>query len=167
MNERDELGDQLVPDYLTAVAEGDDFGWPHTYWGGVPDPRVDQENRATRQPRTPDYALGAHTASLGLAFYTHAAIPALRNTALIGQHGSWNRRQPSGYKVVAVRFEAGQPTGLPVDVLTGFLDEHRRARGRPAGVAVDRNGAIYVADDAGNTVWRLAPSAGHTAPTDR
>ncbi len=160
VNERDELGDQLVPDYLTAVAEGDDFGWPHTYWGGVRDPRVDTSGDVAREPSTPDYALGAHTASLGLAFTNQRTIPALQSAALIGQHGSWNRSQPSGYKVVAVRFEAGIPTGLPFDVLTGFLNEHGQARGRPAGVSIDARGAIYVADDVGNTVWRLAPPSG-------
>lgn len=155
VNERDELGDQLVPDYMTSVKAGDFFGWPWFYWGDKLDPRLSPPESA--QPgRTPSYALGAHTASLGLAFYHHDAIAALNNCALIGQHGSWNRSQPAGYKVVAVCFEAGAPAGKPIDVLTGFLNDRGQARGRPAGVAVDSRGGILVADDAGNTIWRVS-----------
>lgn len=156
VNERDELGDQLVPDYLTSVNPGDFFGWPWFYWGGKVDPRLAPP--ASMQPgRAPNYALGAHTASLGLAFYTHYAISDLQDCALIGQHGSWNRSQPAGYKVVAVCFEAGVPKGQPRDVLTGFLNASGEAQGRPAGVAVNSQGDIFVADDAGNTVWRVSP----------
>jgi glucose/arabinose dehydrogenase len=161
VNERDELGDQLVPDYLTAVAEGDFFGWPWFYWGDRADPRLTAP-QSIEPGRAPDYALGAHTASLGLAFYDHDEIPALRNCALVGQHGSWNRREPAGYKVVAVCFSSGKPEGEPIDILTDFLNDRGQARGRPVGVAVDASGNILVADDAGNTIWRVS-AEGHSA----
>lgn len=158
VNERDELGSDLVPDYLTSVKDGDFFGWPWSYWGQVIDTRVSPENpERVASARKPDYALGAHTASLGLAFYEHPAIPRFRNGALIGQHGSWNRRPHSGYKVVFVPFEQGQPTGKPLDVLSGFLSEDETALGRPAGVNVGLNGEIFVADDVGNIIWRVTP----------
>ena len=160
VNERDELGDQLVPDYMTSVKAGDFFGWPWFYWGGELDPRLSPPE-SVQPGRTPNYALGAHTASLGLAFYQHDAIAAFNNCALIGQHGSWNRSQPAGYKVVAVCFDAGMAVGKPIDVLTGFLNDRGQARGRPAGVAVDSRGGILVADDAGNTIWRVS-AASHT-----
>lgn len=158
-NERDELGSDIVPDYLTLVQFGGFYGWPWYYWGGVPDGRPkdpDTEELAQYVVR-PDYALGAHTASLGLAFAEGAKLgPQFANGAFIGQHGSWNRSPLSGYKVVFVRFANGRPTGLPRDVLTGFLDPSGRAHGRPVGVVIDRSGALLVADDVGNAVWRVS-----------
>ena len=157
VNERDELGDQLVPDYLTEVEEGAFYGWPYSYWGDNVDLRVTPQQPAlVAQARRPDYALGAHTASLGLAFYSHTAIPSLQGAAIIGQHGSWNRALPSGYKVIAVPFDDGQPTGSPKDLLVGFLNSDAQAQGRPVGVAVDSQGAILVADDVGNIIWRIS-----------
>jgi glucose/arabinose dehydrogenase len=158
VNERDELGDDLVPDYLTSVREGGFYGWPYSYWGQHVDARV-QPQRPDRvaEAIAPDYALGAHTASLGLAFYDGDALPArYHGGAFIGQHGSWNRSVPSGYKVVFVRFENGRPTGLPDDVLSGFLDADGKAQGRPVGVGIDRRGALLVADDVGNCIWRVS-----------
>jgi glucose/arabinose dehydrogenase len=158
VNERDELGDDLVPDYMTSVRDGEFFGWPWSYFGAHVDPRVeparpDQVARA----RKPDYALGAHTASLGLAFYDGGLLPArYRGGAFVGQHGSWNRRPPVGYQVVFVPFAAGRPAGAMEPVLTGFLVDGK-ARGRPVGVAVAGDGAVLVADDVGNVVWRIAP----------
>lgn len=157
VNERDELGDQLVPDYLAAVGDGDFFGWPYSYWGQTVDERVQPQNpELVATARAPDYALGAHTASLGLAFYDHDAISDYRGGALIGQHGSWNRDPRSGYKVVFVPFTAGRPEGEMRDVLTGFLSDEGEAYGRPAGVIVTADGAILVADDVGNTIWRVS-----------
>jgi len=157
VNERDELGDQLVPDYLTEVEQGAFYGWPYSYWGSNVDQRVaPQMPELVAQARMPDYALGAHTASLGLAFYTHSAIPTLAGSAVIGQHGSWNRAQPSGYKVIAVNFDDGKPVGAPIDLLSGFLNSEGEAQGRPVGVAVNGQGAILVADDVGNIIWRVA-----------
>jgi glucose/arabinose dehydrogenase len=158
VNERDELGGDLVPDYMTSVRDGGFYGWPYSYFGQhvdarVEPPRPDLVSRAI----VPDYALGPHTASLGLAYTTSNALtPPLQRGMFVGQHGSWNRRPRSGYKVIFVPFEGGQPSGPPVDVLTGFLDEQRDvAYGRPVGVAVDATGALLVADDVGNTVWRV------------
>ncbi len=157
VNERDELGNDLVPDYLTSVREGDFFGWPWSYFGQHLDPRVaPQRPDAVARARAPDYALGAHTASLGLAFYDASGLPArYRGGAFIGQHGSWNREPRSGYQVVFVPFADGRPSGMMEPVLTGFLDADGQARGRPVGVAVDATGALLVADDVGNIVWRL------------
>ena len=159
VNERDELGGDLVPDYLTSVRDGGFYGWPYSYYGQhidarVEPPRPDLVARAI----VPDYALGPHTASLGLAYSTSNALtPPLQRGMFVGQHGSWNRRPRSGYKVIFVPFENGQPaSGPPLDVLTGFLDEQRDvAYGRPVGVAVDASGGLLVADDVGNTVWRV------------
>ena len=159
VNERDELGSDLVPDYLTSVRDGGFYGWPYSYYGQnvdarVTPPRPDLVARAI----VPDYALGNHTASLGLVFYQGRLLPArYSGGAFIGQHGSWNRDPPSGYKVIFVPFANGQPAGPPVDVLTGFLDAGGNARGRPVGVAVDRTGALLVADDVGNKIWRVTP----------
>lgn len=159
VNERDEIGSDLVPDYMTSVQEGGFYGWPYSYFGQHVDvraqpPRPDLVAKAI----VPDYALGPHTASFGLVFHEGADWPErFRNGAFIGQHGSWNRRPPSGYKVIFVPFSAGKPSGPPVDVLTGFLDAEGNARGRPVGLTFDRTGALLVADDAGNTVWRVAP----------
>jgi len=159
VNERDELGAQLVPDYLTSVRDGDFFGWPWTWWGDHVDERAPRPAQTPPVPRKPDYALGAHTASLGLAFYDASAIDDLQGDAIIGQHGSWNRSPRAGYKVIAVDFEDGQPQGSPRDLLTGFLNAEGEARGRPVGVAVAGDGSILVADDVGNTVWRISPAA--------
>ncbi|MBZ8141989.1 sorbosone dehydrogenase [Rubrivivax gelatinosus] len=160
VNERDELGSDLVPDYLTSVREGGFYGWPWRWWGRHVDSRVEQP-ASLPEVLVPDYALGAHVAALGLAAARGAAVTTPLGGAtdgmFIGQHGSWNRRPPSGYKVVFVPFVGGRPSGQPVDVLTGFLDEEGQARGRPVGVAVDRRGALLVADDVGNVVWRVAP----------
>jgi len=161
VNERDMLGDDLVPDYLTRVRGGDFYGWPYSYWGGHLDPRVTpQRPDLVARAIAPDYALGAHVAALGLAFYTANAFPAhYRGGAFIGMHGSWNRSRYAGYKVVYVPFENGMPSGPPEDFLTGFMHDPQNgiAYGRPVGVAVDRTGALLVADDAGDTIWRVAP----------
>ena len=165
VNERDELGSDLVPDYLTSVRDGGFYGWPYSYYGQhvdtrVQPPRPDLVARAIK----PDYALGAHVAPLGLAFYQGDLLSArYAGGAFIGLHGSWNRRPRSGYKVVFVPFAEGRPSGLPEDILTGFVDSDGKARGRPVGVAVDRAGALLVADDVGNAVWRVTP-AGPASP---
>lgn len=161
VNERDELGSDLVPDYMTSVQENGFYGWPYSYYGDHVDARVKpQRPDLVKTAIVPDYALGAHTASLGLAFYTGDLFPErYRGGAFVGQHGSWNRRPPSGYKVVFVPFEGGTPSGEPEDILTGFLSADGKAQGRPVGVAEDRTGALLVADDVGNTVWRVAPAA--------
>ncbi|MEI9932184.1 MAG: sorbosone dehydrogenase family protein [Rhizomicrobium sp.] len=160
-NERDQLGDDLVPDYLTSVKDGAFYGWPWSYWGKHIDTRVQPQNPAmVAKAIAPDYALGAHVAALGLAFYTADAFPShYRGGAFIGEHGSWNRAQMSGYKVVFVPFQNGTPNGLPEDFLTGFRADPNSdtAYGRPVGVAVDPKGALLVADDVGNIVWRIAP----------
>jgi glucose/arabinose dehydrogenase len=163
VNERDMLGGDLVPDYLTEVAFGADYGWPGIYWGRYIDDRVVPMATAqqTQYTRVPDYALGPHTASLGLEFSDNARLGAsFSSGAFIGQHGSWNRRPRSGYKVVFVRFENGRPVGEMIDVLTGFLNERGQAQGRPVGVMTDATGALLVADDVGNRIWRVSnPSA--------
>jgi len=141
------------------VHDGAFYGWPYRYYGSHVDHRVRPQDPAqVARAVVPDYALGAHTASLGLVFYRAALMPQYRDGAFIGQHGSWNRRPLSGYKVVFVPFMEGRPAGLPQDVLTGFVDARGHARGRPVGVAVDARGALLVADDVGNTVWRMAPA---------
>jgi glucose/arabinose dehydrogenase len=161
VNERDELGSDLVPDYMTSLSEGGFYGWPYSYYGPHVDERVQtQRSDLVAQAIRPDYALGAHTASLGLAFSAPGALPgAFAEGVFIGQHGSWNRRPPSGYKVVFVPFVGGEPSGKPVDVLTGFLNDDGEAYGRPVGVALDRRGALLVADDVGNVVWRVTASS--------
>ena len=160
VNERDELGNDLVPDYFTSVKDGGFYGWPYSYFGQHIDLRVKPPRPdLVRAALVPDYALGAHTASLGLAFYDAALLPGhFRGGAFVGQHGSWNRDPPSGYKVVFVPFANGRPSGQPEDVLTGFLNAAGEAQGRPVGVAVDRRGALLVADDVGNVIWRVAPN---------
>ena len=159
VNERDELGSDLVPDYLTSVREGAFYGWPYSYYGQHVDTRVQPQDPAkVASAIEPDYALGPHVASLGLAFYTGALLPVrYRNGAFVGLHGSWNRDPFSGYKVVFVPFADGKPAGEAEDVLTGFLDGDN-ARGRPVGVAIAKDGAVLVADDVGNTVWRITPA---------
>jgi len=160
VNERDEIGNDLVPDYLTAVGDGVFYGWPWSYYGQHVDVRVTParpDKVASAIP--PDYALGAHTASLGLAFYTGALFPdRFRGAAIIGQHGSWNRKPRSGYAVIAVPFVAGRPAGPPEELLGGFVSADGKANGRPVGVAIDNRGALLVADDVGNTVWRVVPA---------
>ncbi|MEO6171241.1 MAG: sorbosone dehydrogenase family protein [Lysobacter sp.] len=158
VNERDEIGSDLVPDYLTSVQRGAFYGWPYSYWGQHVDKRIQpQREDLVARAVVPDYALGNHVAPLGLAFYEGALMPQFRGGAFIGEHGSWNRRPKSGYKVVFVPFIDGRPGAPPRDVLTGFLDANERARGRPVGVAIAADGALLVADDVGNTVWRVAP----------
>lgn len=170
VNERDMLGSDLVPDYLTSVTLGDNFGWPWYYWGGYPDTRVEPANPALQQySRRPDYALGPHVAALGLSFADKAKLgDKFTNGAFIGEHGSWNRTPVSGYKVVYVPFgDNGFPAAnaKPVDVLTGFLNKDGDAQGRPVGVTVDNAGALLVADDVGNVVWRVSnPAAARAAP---
>jgi glucose/arabinose dehydrogenase len=161
VNERDELGGDLVPDYMTAVRDGGFYGWPYSYYGGHVDDRVKPRRPdLVAQAIRPDYALGAHTASLGLAFAHGAALPPpLNHGMFVGQHGSWNRKPRSGYRVIFVPFVGGKPSGAPVDVLTGFLNEKGQAMGRPVGVVIDRSGALLVADDVGNIVWRVSSSA--------
>ena len=163
VNERDELGDDLVPDYMTSVRQGDFFGWPYSYFGNHVDTRVEpQRPDLVAAARVPDYALGAHTASLGLAFYDGRRFPPrYHGGVFVGQHGSWNRRPPAGYRVVFVPFSDGRPAGDIEPVLTGFLDaENHVARGRPVGVAVAADGALLVADDVGDIVWRVTPAIG-------
>jgi glucose/arabinose dehydrogenase len=163
VNERDELGDHLPPDYMTSVREGGFYGFPFSYFGQHVDTRFQPQDPAmVAKAIMPDYALGAHTASLGLCWSGSASLPpSIQHGMFVGQHGSWNRATHSGYKVIFVAFENGRPAGLPTDVLTGFLNERQQARGRPVGVAIDTQGALLVADDVGNTVWRVtaAPSA--------
>lgn len=160
VNERDQLGGDLVPDYMTSVRDGGFYGWPWSYYGRNVDPRVTPARPdKVAQALSPDYALGAHTASLGLAFADGARLGnRFADGAFIGQHGSWNRKPRSGYRVIYVPFANGQPSGDPVEILTGFLDpEDETARGRPVGVVIDTTGALLVADDVGNTIWRVSP----------
>ncbi len=157
VNERDEIGSDLVPDYMTAVRDGGFYGWPYSYFGQHVDERVKpQQPERVAVAIAPDYALGPHTASLGLASSAGTTLPAaFANGMFIGQHGSWNRRPHSGYKVIFVPFANGKPSGAPVDVLTGVLSEDGAAYGRPVGVVLDKQGALLVADDVGNVVWRV------------
>lgn len=159
VNERDEIGNDLVPDYMTSVKDGGFYGWPYSYYGQHVDDRVKpQKPDMVAKAIPPDYALGAHTASLGLAFYNASLLPQFKNGALIGQHGSWNRKPHSGYKLIFVPFNNGKPSGPPQDVLTGFLSKDGKAYGRPVGVAIDKQGAVLLADDVGNIVWRITPA---------
>jgi glucose/arabinose dehydrogenase len=157
VNERDELGSDLVPDYMTSVKDGGFYGWPYSYYGQHLDTRVKPPRPdLVAKALVPDYALGPHTASLGLAWAGSTALPApFHHGMFVGQHGSWNRKPFSGYKVIFVPFTNGAPAGEPLDVLTGFLDPHGKAKGRPVGVALDQHGALLVADDVGNTIWRV------------
>lgn len=160
VNERDEIGSDLVPDYMTSVKDGGFYGWPYSYFGANVDvrpspPRPDLVERAI----VPDYALGAHTGSLGLTFNRGNGLGAeLANGAFVGQHGSWNRRPHSGYKVVFIPFTSGKPSGSPKDILTGFLSSEGKAMGRPVGVVIDKAGSLLVADDVGNKIWRVSKS---------
>jgi len=165
VNERDELGSDLVPDYLTSVKEGGFYGWPYSYFGQHVDERVQPPNPdLVARAIKPDFALGTHVAPLGLATSEGAALPPPFGSGMfIGLHGSWNRKPLSGYKVVFVPFAGGRPAGLPIDVLTGFVDAGGNAMGRPVGVAIDRRGGLLVADDVGNVVWRVSGATGAAA----
>lgn len=159
VNERDELGDDLVPDYITSVKKDGFYGWPYSYFGNIPDPRMKGEGKdLIAKAIVPDVPVGAHTASLGLAFYTKNAFPAkYKNGAFIGQHGSWNRSKISGYKVLFVPFKDGKPSGKPEDFLTGFISDENKAEvyGRPVAVTVMNDGSLLVNDDSGNTIWKV------------
>lgn len=168
INERDELGPNLVPDYMTSVKEGAFYGWPWSYYGNHVDTRVyPQRTEMVEKAIAPDYALSSHVAALGMTFTMGSAMPAAYSSgAFIGEHGSWNRNSFNGYKVVYVPFENGKPSGEAQDVVTGFINSDQ-ARGRPVGVGIDGTGALLVADDAGNTVWRVASSDGTVVPQTR
>lgn len=160
VNERDELGNDLVPDYLTSVKDGAFYGWPYSYFGQNVDTRVEEQKpELVKAALAPDYGLGAHTANLGLTFYSADLLPAkYKGGAFIGQHGSWNRKPAAGYRVIYVPFANGKPNGMPEEILTGFLTGDGEASGRPVGVVVDNKGALLVADDVGNVVWRVTPA---------
>ena len=160
VNERDELGSDLVPDYMTSVRDGGFYGWPYSYYGRHVDPRVKPTRPdLVERALVPDYALGSHTASLGLTYSSSTTLPArFARGMFVGQHGSWNREPRSGYRVIFVPFASGKPAGDPVEVLTGFLDRRGKARGRPVGVVIDGRGALLVADDVGNVIWRVTMS---------
>ena len=162
VNERDELGDHVPPDYMTAVRDGAFYGFPFSYYGQHVDARVKPQDPAlVATAISPDYALGVHTASLGLCWSGGSTLPApFRHGMFVGQHGSWNRKARSGYKVVFVAFDGAKPQGLPIDVLDGFLDDKGLAHGRPVGLAIDGQGSLLVADDVGNTVWRVSAAGG-------
>ena len=156
VNERDELGEDLVPDYLTSVQEGGFYGWPYSYFGQHVDPRVKpQDPDKVASAIAPDYALGAHVAALGLDFSSEVMGEQYADGVFVGEHGSWNRKNPVGYKVIFVPFENGRPAGDPIDFVTGFRDEDGKTRGRPVGVTVDPSGSLIVADDLANTIWRV------------
>jgi len=159
VNERDEIGSDLVPDYMTSVKDGPFYGWPYSYFGQNLDVRIPPPNpELVANALKPDYALGSHTASLGLTFNTGDLFGAgMKNGAFVGQHGSWNRMPRSGYKVIFVPLRGGGPAGPPMDVLTGFLRTDDTAAGRPVGVAIVARGALLVADDVGNKIWRVTP----------
>ena len=157
VNERDEIGSDLVPDYITSVQDGGFYGWPYSYYGQHVDARVNPQNpELVAKAIAPDYAVGPHTASLGLSFAEGSKMPGFTQGAFIGQHGSWNRKPHSGYKVIFVPFADGKPKGLPGDVLTGFLNADEKAMGRPVGVVIDKQGDLLVADDVGNKIWRVS-----------
>jgi glucose/arabinose dehydrogenase len=156
VNERDGLGDETPPDYLTSVKDGGFYGWPYCYWGKTVDDRVPQDAAAVASALTPDYALGGHTASLGLCWHPAGTLPGFPDGMIIGQHGSWNRSTLSGYKVIFVPFENGRPSGPPRDILSGFLaPDEQVSYGRPVGVALARDGALLVVDDVGDVIWRV------------
>ena len=160
VNERDELGPDLVPDYLTSIREGGFYGWPWSYWGRHVDPRVKPQNpEKVASAIIPDYSLGSHVAALGVAFSSPAMGAKFADGVFVGEHGSWNRSDPVGYKVVFVPFRDGHPAGSPIDFVTGFRGDDGLTRGRPVGVTVDPRGALIVADDLSNTIWRVTPNA--------
>ncbi|GAA5236267.1 sorbosone dehydrogenase family protein [Verticiella sediminum] len=159
VNERDEIGPDLVPDYLTSVREGAFYGWPYSYWGQHVDERVrPQDPEKVASAIAPDYSLGSHVAALGLAFSSEAMGTEFADGVFVGEHGSWNRAEPVGYKVVFVPFQDGRPAGDPIDFVAGFRDDDGTTRGRPVGVTLDPRGALIVADDLSNTVWRVTPA---------
>jgi glucose/arabinose dehydrogenase len=165
VNERDEIGPNLVPDYLTSVREGGFYGWPYAYWGQHVDTRVmPQDPAKVAAAIVPDYALGSHVAALGVAFSAPTMGGQFGDGVFVGEHGSWNRNPPVGYKVVFVPFRDGRPSGDPIDFVTGFRTEDGKTRGRPVGVTVDPRGALIVADDLSNTIWRVTPTAAVAAP---
>lgn len=165
VNERDEIGPNLVPDYLTSVREGGFYGWPYSYWGKNVDPRAQpQKPELVATAIQPDYSLGSHVAALGLAFSVPAMGAEYAEGVFVGEHGSWNRSVPVGYKVVFVPFRDGRPAGDPIDFVSGFLNDDGNTRGRPVGVSVDPRGALIVADDLSNTVWRVTAPQAPTAP---
>ena len=156
VNERDGLGDETPPDYLTSVRDGGFYGWPYCYWGQTVDDRVPQDPALVAKAITPDYALGGHTASLGLCWMPAGTLPGFPDGMVIGQHGSWNRSKLSGYKVVFVPFENGRPSGPARDILSGFLaPDENESYGRPVGVALGPDGSLLVADDVGDVIWRV------------
>lgn len=158
-NERDEIGPNLVPDYLTTIKDGGFYGWPYSYWGQNVDVRVQPPNpQMVAQAIRPDYSLGSHVAALGVSFSSAAMGAKFADGVFVGEHGSWNRDQPAGYKVVFVPFKDGKPNGQPINVVDGFMGEDGKTRGRPVGVTVDPRGALLVADDLSNTVWRVTPT---------
>jgi glucose/arabinose dehydrogenase len=160
VNERDEIGPDLVPDYLTAVREGGFYGWPWSYWGQHVDTRAQpQDPEKVASAIVPDYSLGSHVAALGVAFSSPAMGARFADGVFVGEHGSWNRAHPVGYKVVFVPFRGGRPAGNPIDFVTGFRGDDGLTRGRPVGVTVDPRGALIVADDLSNTIWRVTPNA--------
>ena len=164
VNERDELGPNLVPDYLTSVREGGFYGWPYSYWGQNVDPRIKPGNpERVRAAVRPDYSLGSHHAPLGIAFSNAAMGGTFADGVFVGEHGSWNRTTPVGYRVVFVPFRGGRPAGNPVEFVSGFVKDGK-ARGRPVGVTVDPRGALLVADDLSNTIWRITPNRPAAAP---
>ena len=157
VNERDGLGDETPPDYLTSVRDGGFYGWPYSYWGKTVDDRVPQDAAKVASAQAPDYALGGHTASLGLCWLPEGTLPGFPAGMAIGQHGSWNRSKLSGYKLAFVAFENGKPTGLPREILTGFLSaDEKYSYGRPVGVALAADGAVLMADDVGDVIWRVS-----------
>ena len=165
VNERDEIGPNLVPDYLTSVREGGFYGWPYAYWGQHADTRVmPQDPAKVASAIAPDYALGSHVAALGVAFSAPAMGGQFGDGVFVGEHGSWNRNPPVGYKVVFVPFRDGRPAGNPIDFVTGFRTTDGKTRGRPVGVSVDPRGALIVADDLSNTIWRVTPTHATTVP---
>jgi glucose/arabinose dehydrogenase len=163
-NERDEIGDDASPDYITSVRDGGFYGWPYSYWGHHVDARpYPKRPDLVAKAIKPDYGIGTHGGSLGFAFATpNALTPAFREGAFVGQHGSWNRSRRNGFKVIFIPFRGGRPIGMPRDVLTGFLTSSGRAHGRPVCVVIDKSGGLLVADDAGNSIWRVAAA---TPPT--
>ena len=169
VNERDGLGDETPPDYLTSVRDGGFYGWPYCYWGQTVDDRVPQDPAAVAKAITPDYALGGHTASLGLCWLPAGTLPGFPDGMAIGQHGSWNRSTLSGYKVVFVPFANGRPAGPPRDILSGFLaPDERESYGRPVGVTLGPDGSLLVADDVGDVIWRVTgerPGLSELTPT--
>ncbi|MEM8950990.1 MAG: sorbosone dehydrogenase family protein, partial [Pseudomonadota bacterium] len=156
VNERDGLGDEVPPDYLTSVQDGGFYGWPYCYWGQTVDDRVPQDEALVKTALTPDYALGGHTASLGLCWLPDGILPGFSNGMVIGQHGSWNRSKLSGYKVIFVPFENGRPSGPPRDILSGFLaPDEKTSYGRPVGVTLGPDRSLLIADDVGDVIWRV------------